>query len=113
MFTIYKSQMEELSLHMQKSFMEQADSHLRRKFPIRLKEMGDATAREFILNGSRKAAKYNITNRLDVILFSELLLGLGEDFDTNPPVEIIKRYLNTINFSGTQKIRKIFKLNLI
>lgn len=106
-------QLEKMGLLMKAQFLQQANRYLKERFPSKIREITGQELKDKIVKGVEKAKAYNITDRMDVIHFLEFIVVYGDDFDIYPPAAIIKRYLKTHNFSGTEKMKKIQNLKLI
>jgi len=110
---IYKDQLKELSVHMRKKFIKIAHVQLREKFPELTKNQNDELLNQRIEKAIDNATKYKIHKREDVINFLELIIFFGDDFDIRPPKPAIRKILLTGNFSGTEKMNRIAKYDLI
>jgi len=110
MFIIRKEQVLELDRQMMEKFVRMAVLHLRKMFPVLLAGEQDEPIVARVRSGVTKAEKYGVTEIPDVLYYLECMVRYGDDFDIHPPVPVIARTLRTRNFSGTQKMDKIKKL---
>jgi hypothetical protein len=110
---IYKRQFEQLSTHMMNSFIQQATVVLKMKFPAATSQMDTENLHKIIEISVTKAKAYGIVKRNDVMSYLELVMYFGIDFDKSPPSPAVTKILKTISFTGTEKIDRIGKMNLI
>ncbi len=84
MLVIRKAQKEALDAAMRERFLRRAAEHLRQIFPEETRARDEAALRAFIETGIARARAYGITGQQEVVLFLDLMMGLGPDFDQRP-----------------------------
>jgi hypothetical protein len=75
-------------------------SHLRRFFPLQCATLDEGELRESIRSGTVRAARYGIRTRRDVCKFIDLMIMLGEDFDSVEPANWASKILSRPGDSG-------------
>jgi len=81
MLQIRKEQMEVLNAYMHERYIEKMLAHLREVFPDEVKDKKEEDLRAFIEDGIKRAAAYDITAEREVALYTDLMMGMGVDFE--------------------------------
>lgn len=104
---IRKVQMEELSKAMLKQFEDRMVVHLRSAFPEQTQDLPEPALRATIRSGIDSAAKYDVTDEVDVRRYLECVVLYGPDFDTNPKTAWAGRILKNRELTATDKMNQI------
>jgi len=83
MLTIRKQQMAAFERAEIKKFEDRMVIHLKKFFPRQCAALGDFKLRETIRYGIKRAAAYGITAEREVYKYTDLMIVLGRDFDTD------------------------------
>jgi hypothetical protein len=113
MLTIRKKQLEIFSEFLLNEFKKNALINLRLKFPEQTVNIIDEKMNQLICHGIERAYTYKIVERKDVLSFLYYIVFFGREFDEKPPLAIVSRILKNQNYSGSEKMGRINKLNLL
>jgi len=100
MLTIRQSQIEIFSAVEVRRFEDWMVSHLRRFFPLQCAALAEAELRESIQRGIVRAARYGIRTKRDVCKFIDVMIVLGEDFDSAEAPDWARKILSRPGDSG-------------
>jgi hypothetical protein len=113
MLKLRAEQIRVLNEHAEKQFEARALEHVNRVFPAELQQLcaggSDQPARRRIRLGVRKAAFYRVVQERDVLLFIDLMFGIGPDFDQQAESAWITEILEHDTLSGHEKIQRIYR----
>jgi hypothetical protein len=107
MLKIRKAQVEALSQAMLRQFEDRMVTHLRAACPEQTQDVSEPELRATIRLGVESAAKYEVTDEVDVRRYLECLVLYGPDFDANPRTPWAGQILNDKELTGTEKMNRI------
>jgi hypothetical protein len=107
MLIIRKAQMDVLGSEMAKRFTEKAVAHLRDTFPD-ARQRTDEDLRTLVEHGTARAKGYGLTRTFEVMLFINLVVALGADFDARPEHAHLRRLLENQSLSPSQRLQLIY-----
>jgi hypothetical protein len=96
-------QCEALERAIRDDFEKRMIQHLQNLFPSHGKKLGRNGLLEFVRNGTKKAASYQITVERDLCQFLELMFILGSDFDKNPGLPWAEAILQDASINDPQQ----------
>lgn len=82
---IRQSQIDVFSRVEVRRFEDWMVAHLREFFPLQCATLDEGELRECTRSGIASAARYGIRTKRDVCKFIDLMIVLGEDFDSSEP----------------------------
>lgn len=109
MLIIRKEQMDALGAEMLKGFHRRMVAHLRTLFPTKTPEWDETTGNEFVVAGTAKAGVHQVKAERDVARFVDLMLELGNDFESRPDMAWVKPLLADREMGGTGKMNAIYR----
>ncbi len=89
-------------------FMDKAHRHLTENFEKNLKDKTDLEIKGIILQGIEHAKLYDITDEQSVILFIDLTVAIGPDFEDRKGNEWMLPILKKKGLSQTEKMEFIY-----
>ena len=84
MLRIRKKQEEALRASRFAEFEDAMIVHLKQFFPDACLALGNEALKEVIVQGIDRASNYGIISRRDVMLYIDIMLIIGRDFDSDP-----------------------------
>lgn len=102
MLVLRQSQIEVFSILEAQKFEDWMVSHLQRFFPLRCATLGNGKLRETIRRCTARAANHGIRTKRDVCKFVDLVIVLGEDFDSGEPANWASKILSKPVNSGVK-----------
>ena len=105
MLTIRDAQMAVLEEHMRRSFEERAVAHLSR---VRPSAVQAEQVRAVVWAGIARAAGYGIRVERDLILYLELMVRLGADFDLREEHAWARRLLQSPALLPGARVRMVY-----
>ncbi len=91
-------------------FIDKAQLHLIEIFEEKLKDNTGPEIREMILQGIEHAGAYDITDEPEVILFIDLTVAMGPDFEAQKGNEWMRPILEKKNLGQKEKMEFIYML---
>jgi hypothetical protein len=99
MLTIREDQMRILSLARFELWMV---THLRTYFPHRCSHLADAELLAIVRLGVEKGRRYGLAKEADVCRFTDVMLVMGSEFDTDPQMPWAAAILSHTGFAGPE-----------
>lgn len=109
MIQIRTEQMRLLNEHLRKIFVERARLHLREVFPEETRELTDPDLNKTIEQAMAKAADFNIQAEQPTILFIDLAIGLGPDFEKQEVHRWMQPILEKTELNEQEKMELIYQ----
>jgi hypothetical protein len=85
-------------------YRERSIKHLRESFPEVTAPATDDQLRQFVADGVRSAARFNIRREVDVTRFLHLLLAVTPQFEHDPKSKWMLQYLNDASLDAEQRL---------
>src|SRR5437660_11303186 len=109
MLAIKKEQLDVLNVYMRERFIEKTVRHIREVFAQQVNDKKTEELRVVVENGMRRASTFELDGEREVTLFIDLLIGLGQDFDSQAQYAGLKRILRDKEFSQRDKMELIYQ----
>ena len=109
MLTIRKEQMDALTEHMEKGFVNLTIAHLKEFWPEKCEEIGEEAVRESIHDAIDTARELGIINEYDVARYIDLIYEFDWPADEEPDTPWAEEILNDAELDGATKMDRIYE----
>jgi len=104
---IRREQMDILSEHTLRQFLDRMVAHLKKEFPEQTENMPEDDLRDLINQSMEHAETYGVTDEVDIERYLECTFLYGRDFDANPQTSWAREILRDNDLSGFDKMNRI------
>ena len=108
MLTIRPQQIAALEADVVRRFEKKSRRHFREEFPEETRTMSDADCNEVVRRAVERGKRYGVTTERDVLLFADLMLLKGRNFDQDASLAWVKKILLKTDMDGQTKMRTIY-----